>query len=309
MCSVELHSAGPDGVSEVHDAAAPIVAGAPVEVSPGVHVIPDHRVPLVPNVGIVVGERAALVVDTGIGTRNGAHVLEQARELAGRRPLYLTTTHFHPEHSFGAMAFKGAATIVYNAAQRDELHRKGQAYLGMFKGLSPVFAAELEDVELVDPDLVYRGSAEIDLGGTRVTLRSVGPAHSAGDQIIMVDDRVLFTGDLVEHRMFPLAPYFPPFDIDSDVTRWIGLLDELLGLGAEVVVPGHGEIAENAIVDYRGYLDYVRAEATRLHTVGVSADEAAERIVHAVRDRWSDWANPDWIPFVARAFYRAAEAA
>ena len=47
------------------------------------------------------------------------------------------------------------------AAQRDEM-RKGQAYLGMFKSLSPAYAAELEDVELVDLDLAYHGSAEID---------------------------------------------------------------------------------------------------------------------------------------------------
>jgi hypothetical protein len=43
MCSIEPHSAGPDGVSEVHDAPAPIVTGAPIEVSPGVLV--DSRPP------------------------------------------------------------------------------------------------------------------------------------------------------------------------------------------------------------------------------------------------------------------------
>ena len=44
------------------------------EVADGVFVIPDGRVPLVPNVGIVVGERAVLVVDTGMGPRNGETV-------------------------------------------------------------------------------------------------------------------------------------------------------------------------------------------------------------------------------------------
>jgi hypothetical protein len=51
-------------------------------VSDGVFVIPDNRVPLVPNVGFVVGDRAVLVIDTGLGPRNGAHVLDQARRLA-----------------------------------------------------------------------------------------------------------------------------------------------------------------------------------------------------------------------------------
>lgn len=62
----------------------------------------------------------------------------------------------------------------------------------MFKGLSPAVAAELEGVELVDPDLVYEGEAEIDLGGRTVLLREVGPAHTGSDQVVLVDGRVLF---------------------------------------------------------------------------------------------------------------------
>ena len=125
---------------DVSGAPAPIVRGEPVKVAEGVFVIPDHRVPIVPNVGIVVGDRAALVIDTGLGPRNGTYVLDQARRLAAGRPLYLTITHFHPEHGFGAQAFKGAATILYNRAQRDELRRKGAAYLDLFTGLGPDIA-------------------------------------------------------------------------------------------------------------------------------------------------------------------------
>src|SRR6266849_1630201 len=79
---------------DVRGAPPPVVRGEPAEVSDGVFVIPDNRVPIVPNVGLVVGDRAALIIDTGLGLRNGAYVLEQARRLAGARPLYLTITHF-----------------------------------------------------------------------------------------------------------------------------------------------------------------------------------------------------------------------
>src|SRR5262249_29288739 len=66
-----------------------------------VEIIPDDSVPLVPNVGIVIGERAVLVVDTGLGPRNGAAVAAVAQKLGGARPLYLVMTHFHPEHDLG----------------------------------------------------------------------------------------------------------------------------------------------------------------------------------------------------------------
>ena len=293
-----------ESVPDVQDAPPPVVHGEPVEVANGVFVLPDHRVPLVPNVGIVVGERAALVVDTGLGPRNGRLVLDQVRRLAGDRPLYLTTTHFHPEHGFGAQAFRGAATIIYNRAQRDELRRKGGAYLGMFSGLGPAIAAELSGVEFAEPDVVYDERAELDLGGRQVLLRSVGPAHTAGDQIVLVDDRVLFTGDLVETRMFPLAPYFPPHDTDADAVGWIAVLDRLIALEPEVVVPGHGEVSDVTVIrEVRDFLDHVRREAGRLSDM--SADEAAAVIEADARVRWDSWANPEWIGFTARVFHQS----
>jgi glyoxylase-like metal-dependent hydrolase (beta-lactamase superfamily II) len=295
---------------DVRNAPPPLVRGEPVEVSEGVFVILDNRVPLVPNVGIVVGDQAALVIETGLGPRNGAYVLDRARRLAGGLPLYLTTTHFHPEHGFGAQAFKGAATIIYNCAQRDELRRKGAAYLDMFRGLNPNIAAELAAVELTDPDVTYDGQAEIDLGGHTATLRSWGPAHTAADQTVLIDGHVLFGGDLIETRMFPIAPYFPPHDTDVDGSHWIAVLDQLIALAPAVVVPGHGEVADTVLIhEVRDYLDHVRSEAARLRTSGASPDDAAAAIDKDARARWNTWANPEWINFAARAFYDASHPA
>src|SRR5579862_8168899 len=59
-----------------------------------------------PNVGIIVGDKATLVVDTGLGPRNGAVVARVAKGLSTRgQRLYLTTTHFHPEHASGQAGF------------------------------------------------------------------------------------------------------------------------------------------------------------------------------------------------------------
>jgi glyoxylase-like metal-dependent hydrolase (beta-lactamase superfamily II) len=75
------------------------------QISPRVHIIPDNSVPAVPNVGYIVGDSAVLVIDTGLGPRNGAAVYEVARKLAGTKPIFLVTTHIHPEHDLGAQAF------------------------------------------------------------------------------------------------------------------------------------------------------------------------------------------------------------
>ncbi len=305
--SLDTASANPGSNVPEQAAPPPVVQGEPAEVADGVLVIPDGRVPLVPNVGFVVGDHAVLVIDTGVGRRNGAYVLEHAKQLSGGRPLFLTTTHFHPEHGFGAQVFKGEATIIYNRPQRDELHRKGAAYIEMFRGLGPDIAAEITDIELTDPDVTYDGQAEIDLGGHRAVLRSWGPAHTAGDQTILVDGRVLFGGDLFETRMFPIVPYFPPADTDVDGSRWIAVLDQLTALDPAVVVPGHGEVTGVSLIrDVRDYLDYVRREASRLRASGASADDAAAAIEPGARARWDTWANPEWIGYAARAFHQAS---
>ena len=71
--------------AETQSPPPPVVADVePEEIAPGVYVIPDGRVPLVPNVGIVVGEREALVVDTGMGPRNGRRVLREDARADGQ---------------------------------------------------------------------------------------------------------------------------------------------------------------------------------------------------------------------------------
>ena len=94
------------------------------EIAAGVWVIPDRRVPLVPNIGIVVGDDRTLVVDVGMGPRNGARVLRAAQQKAGGRPLVVTTTHFHPEHGLGLQVFRDESHIVYNRSQLDEFREK-----------------------------------------------------------------------------------------------------------------------------------------------------------------------------------------
>jgi glyoxylase-like metal-dependent hydrolase (beta-lactamase superfamily II) len=116
----------------------------------------------------------------------------------------------------------------------------------MFSSFGPHIAAELADIRLTEPDLSYTDRLDIDLGGHTATLRTHGPAHTAGDQTVLIDERVLFTGDLVETRMFPITPYFPPHDTEVDPGRWITVLDDLIALDPAIVVPDPGEACRSS---------------------------------------------------------------
>jgi glyoxylase-like metal-dependent hydrolase (beta-lactamase superfamily II) len=273
-------------------------AGTETEIAPGVFVFPDRRVNLVPNVGVVLGDEKALVVDTGMGPENGDVVLAEARRLAGDRPLLLTLTHFHPEHGFGAARLADDAHIVYNGRQAAELAEEGEAFIELFKTFGPEVAAALEGVVLVQPHETYDGSTELDLGGRTVTLREVGGAHTAGDQVVLVPDAgVLFAGDLVENRFFPIV-----FGDVADGPAWIERMDALGGLGARTVVPGHGEVAGPELMDaFRAYLVDVRDSVAA--RAGQDVEQIATELGPEVRERYASWDNPEWIDFAIRNFH------
>jgi len=286
---------------------APLITNAPSEIADQVFVIPDGGVPLVPNVGIVIGSRAALVIDTGMGPRNGEVVRRHAATLAGDRPLFLTITHFHPEHGYGAQAFTDGPTIVYNHGQLEELRQKGQPYLEMFRGFGQPVAQQLEGVTLAEPHITFDRAAELLLGGRSAQLRTWGEAHTRADEIVFLpEQRVLFTGDLVENRCFAIFPWFPPDDADVDGDRWIAVLAELERLAPAVVVPGHGEVGDAGVITAtREYLELLRSETRRLAGEGAGEEEVVAELDRSMRELHPDWAQPEWIASGARYFYAA----
>jgi glyoxylase-like metal-dependent hydrolase (beta-lactamase superfamily II) len=282
----------------------PVISDAdPLEIAPDVYVIPDGRVPLVPNVGIVVGERQALVVDTGLGPGNGRRVLGKVGALTDR-PLVLTITHFHPEHGYGASVFAEAgATIVYNRSQHEELEAKGQPYLEMFRTFGDAIAEQLEGVELVEPDELYDGGRKsLDLGGVTVDLLHFGLAHTRGDQVVLLPERrVLFAGDLLENRIFPIFPWFPPDDVDVNGSGWIDVLGRLEEHEPAIVVPGHGEVTGPELIgQVRSYLEDVRA---RVAGASGSAEKVKAALEPAILADYPDWDAPEWIGFAIECFH------
>ena len=267
------------------------------EVARDLVVIPNRRVQLVPNIGIIGGTHSVLVVETGMGPRNAEKVLAFAADYAKGRELYLTTTHFHPEHAFGAQVFAGQATYLLDQAQADDLASKGPGYIGMFRGLGEPVARQLEGVELAAPDVVYDGSYDLDLGGRVVQLRATGRAHTKGDQVITVPDAgVMFTGDLVETGQFAIFPWFPPHDTDVSGTRWITVMERLAAAHPQVVVPGHNDIdGPQLLTDVHDYLTLLRDETWRRQDSAMGEDTIAAEVADLMIKRHPDWAGQEWI--------------
>ena len=274
----------------------PVVdARFPAEIAPGVFVLSDNRIPLVPNIVIVVGREQALVVDCGLGIESAEPVLNLTRRLAPRRRIVLTVTHAHPEHGFGAQVFKPDGRIYYNRLQRDYFLQSGTRLLEGFRAgvITPEARDVLDGIILVPPDAVYDGDrASLDLGGRRVEFRTWGIAHTPGDQIVhLPQDRILIAGDLIEERMFPIVPLFPPMITADEINipQWETALTDILELRPRLVVPGHGGLAGPEVA--HAVLGYFRAVRELVRTTEPSDQDLPMR----VRASYPTWENPEFI--------------
>jgi glyoxylase-like metal-dependent hydrolase (beta-lactamase superfamily II) len=277
--------------------------GATVKLTDHVWAIPDFNVGLVPNVGIVIGSKATLVVDTGLGPRNGEAIVREMKKLSANTDVYVVTTHYHPEHSLGASAFKGAKLLMTRMQQQD-MTELGKQIQDTFAKRSTLTAELLNGVAYPTPDILFDRDYRLDLGGVHVRLMWRGPAamHSRGDTMIFVEeDRVLFTGDVVMSQRFLAAQN------TSSVTTWLATLDELAALKPARVVPSHGSIGDATLIARdRAFLQAVQSRVSELKRAGKSIDEAVAAVVAEIAPSYPEWGNPSGAAAVARAAYAEA---
>lgn len=206
-----------------------------VEVAAGTYVRRWAELDL--SLGLVVGARACLVVDTGTDAVQGARWAALVRRVSPL-PWQVALTHAHFDHCFGTVAFLpcpvwarpgcAAALAATAAGQRAE-------WSGYYRRLGRTQLAErVANVEPVPPDRLVTGTTELDLGGRLARLVPVAPAHTDHDMIVHVPDvGVVFAGDLVEVGA-------PPSFGDAYPASWPDAVDAVLATGATTVVPGHG---------------------------------------------------------------------
>ncbi|MDO3703427.1 MBL fold metallo-hydrolase [Micromonospora sp. C28SCA-DRY-2] len=230
------------------------MTGRFVEVADGVHV---YREPLLRvNVTLVVGDGAALLVDT-LSTAGQAAELAAAARAVTPHPWTVVNTHHHFDHCFGnaTLAADPPRPVYAHPLAAEELRERPdrlrrEAYEEI-RDEYPALAGELADTVLLAPTHTVHTEATLDVGGREVVLRHPGRAHTAADLLVHVPDAdVLVAGDLVEQSG-------PPAFEESYPLQWPDAVAELLRLTtpSTVVVPGHGEPVD---------AEFVRAQHAQL---------------------------------------------
>ncbi len=253
-----------------------------------------------PNIAIVVGSSATLVVDTGLGPKNGATAARVAAKLApNNHKLFLTTTHFHPEHAAGEPGFAPGTFLIRNVRQQQEMEKHGQEMLDMFSNMSPQNKQLLSGVMLRAPDVTFPAEASIDLGGVTARLIWFGEAHTKGDELTFVEpDRTLISGDVVQNKTMPMI-----FGDGGTPSSWLAVVDKVAGLNAAHVLPDHSAPGDGSLVaQEHDLISEIRTRAIALKRQGMSADDAGKAVSADLKKLHPDWPNTNAAGFVKSVY-------
>lgn len=233
------------------------------------------------NLGIIVGQDAVAVVDTGGSVEVGQRLLQAIRKITDKPIRYVINTHDHPDHIFGNAAFPHSAIFVGHHNLPGELEKRGDYYLHSYR--EQLGDAAIAAVRIIPPTLLVGNEMTLDLGHRPLRLIAWSPAAHTNCDLTVLDETsgVLFSGDLVFLQHIPV--------VDGSLKGWLSILPRLAKLPAKVVVPGHGRLVApwpQALDDERRYLTVLEQDTRREIAAGSRLADAVGHIASSERTRW-----------------------
>jgi quinoprotein relay system zinc metallohydrolase 2 len=203
------------------------------------------------NIGFIVGSKCVAVVDAG-GSFAVGERLHAALRARTKLPIcYVVTTHAHPDHFFGAGAFRGEQPVFVGHQNLPRaLQQRGRFYLNTLN-------RDLQDLargsEVIEPTLLVKERRELDLGGRTIVLTAWPTAHTDNDLTVYDQSTdTLWTGDLLFVQHTPV--------VDGSITGFLRVIDQLKRLTPAHFVAGHGQTAQSwraAVEDEQRYLTVI----------------------------------------------------
>jgi glyoxylase-like metal-dependent hydrolase (beta-lactamase superfamily II) len=238
----------------------------------------------VSNAAVVATPAGAVVIDALGSPQLARDLIAEVLRVTGKQVTHVIVTHYHADHIYGLQEFKRAGARII-------AHKGALEYLNSDTARSRLETSRVElapwideSTHLVPADEWIDGAREIAVGGVRLLLQPVGPAHTPEDMVVFFPaEKVLFAGDIVFRGRIPFVG-------QADSRHWIGALNTVLGFDAAVVVPGHGPMSTSAREDMeltRDYLSYLRETMGRAARDMDPFEEAYRR---------TDWSRFEKLP-------------
>ena len=211
-----------------------------------------------PNTGIVIGDDAAMVIDTQATPVMAQDVIRRIRQVTDKPIRYVVLSHYHAVRVLGASGYAPEHVIASRDTYDLIVERGEQDMKSEIERFPRLFQAVESVPGLTWPTIVFEKRLTLMLGKLRVEIMQLGRGHTKGDTVVWLpDDRILFSGDLVE---FDATPYTG----DAYLADWPATLDAIAALKPDKLVPGRGAALTNPARVKAG-LDGTRAFVTEMY--------------------------------------------
>ena len=222
------------------------------------------------NLSFVVTDEGVLVVNAGDNYLLAKALHDEIKKITDQPVKYVVLENGQGHAMLGSNYWKEqGATVI---AHEDAAHEIEEQSFALLQATQNRIKEKAEGTQVVMPDETFEDSMVIELGGERIELLHLGPAHSPGDIVVWLPaKKLVISGDMAFHqRMLPLFEH-------TDSAAWIETWDNAFeALGAEVVIPGHGEPTDMATVRKytRDYLVYLREKVGEVLDNGGTLQDA-----------------------------------
>jgi glyoxylase-like metal-dependent hydrolase (beta-lactamase superfamily II) len=262
-----------------------------------------------PNTGIVVGDGAAMVIDTQATPVMAQDVIRRIRAVTSVPIKYVVLSHYHAVRVLGASAYR-PEHIIASRDTYDLIVERGEADMKSEIERFPRLFRAVESVPgLTWPTLVFEKRMTLWLGKLQVEIMQLGRGHTKGDTVVWLpQDKILFSGDLVEYGA-------TPYTGDAYLSDWPATLDAVAALHPEKLVPGRGASLTNPL-EVKAGLDGTRAFITemfgavkRAAAAGKDLRSTYKEAYAALKPKFGNWVIFDHcLPFdVSRAYDEATK--
>lgn len=262
-----------------------------------------------PNTGIIIGDDGVMVIDTQATPDMAQDVIRRIREVTDKPIKYVVLSHYHAVRVMGASAY-GADHIISSESTYDLIVERGQFDFDSEVGRFPRLFQGVESVPgLTWPSLTFKTSMTLWMGKRRVELMHLGRGHTKGDIVVWLpDEKVLFSGDLVEYGA-------TPYTGDAYLSDWPDTLSRVRELGAEKLVPGRGdalttpETVEAAIAGTQDFLSQMFTSVKKARSEGKELGQAYQDAYQKLQPQFGHWVIFDHcLPFdITRAYDEAGD--
>ncbi|MET9670303.1 MBL fold metallo-hydrolase [Streptomyces sp. NPDC006475] len=228
------------------------------------------------NAGVIETADGVILVDTCATETRTRALLAAADSVTRGKPIAAAfNTHAHGDHTYGNSLLPPEAMIIGHKHTRTGVREDT-----LLDDCPPIWSPmpDWGNVTRRPPNLITGDTLTLHHGGLQIEAHHPGhTAHTAGDLVVWLpEQRVLFTGDLLFHKVTPLV-------ISGALDGALRSLDWIAAFDPAYVVPGHGPVMDATTLPgvlefHQRYYEFVQANADKGRSEGLSPLAVARRI-------------------------------